>query len=57
MTVLRLEGTKKNTPDSGNNSNTEGEEKPKPHPMKVIRIKATNTDLSFIGIDGITYSR
>ena len=42
------------TPDSGNNSTTEGEEKPKPHPMKVIRIKATNTAMSFIGIDGIT---
>lgn len=42
------------TTDSGNNSTTEGEEKPKPHPMKVIRIKATNTDMSFIGIDGIT---
>lgn len=42
------------SPDSGNNSTTEGEEKPKPHPMKVIRIKATNTDMSFIGIDGIT---
>lgn len=44
-------------PDSGNNSTPEGEEgeeKPKPHPMKVIRIKATNTAISFIGIDGIT---
>lgn len=28
--------------------------KPKPHPMKVVRIKATNADMSFIGIDGIT---
>lgn len=36
------------------NGTTEGEEKPKPHPLKVIRIKATNTPMSFIGIDGIT---
>ena len=28
--------------------------KPKPHPMKVVRIKATNAAMSFIGIDGIT---
>ena len=48
------EEAKEEGSDSGNNSNTEGEEKPKPHPMKVIRIKATNTDMSFIGIDGIT---
>ena len=50
------EETKEEGSDSGtdNTTNTEGEEKPKPHPMKVIRIKATNTDMSFIGIDGIT---
>lgn len=43
------------TTDSGNNSTTEGEQnKPKPHPMKVVKIKAITTPTSFIGIDGIT---
>ena len=48
------EEDEENNTDSGNNSTPEDEDKPKPHPKKVIRIKATNKNMSFIGIDGIT---